>query len=72
MCIRAETTLSLLTLKPGLLMAAGRDVCGNLWLHRLGLDEICEPRTLLNAPSSLSPHTKGALVMWALWVGHKA
>jgi len=54
-CIRAETTLVLLTLKPGLLMDEGRDVCGNLWLHRLGLDEICEPRTLLNAPSSLSP-----------------
>ena len=53
--VRAETTLSLLTLKPGLLMGAGRDACGNLWLHRLDLDEISEPQALLNAPSSLAP-----------------
>lgn len=53
--VRAETTLSLLTLKPGLLMGAGRDACGNLWLHRLDLDEISEPQALVNAPSSLAP-----------------
>ena len=54
LCIRAETTLSLLTLKPGLLMGEGRDVCGNLWLHRLGADEGGEPQALLNAPLSLA------------------
>jgi len=31
----ADHTLSLLTLKPGLFTAHGRDVCGEVWLHRL-------------------------------------
>lgn len=31
-------TLSLLTLKPGLFMADGRDAAGEIWLDRLGID----------------------------------
>ena len=33
----AEHTLSLLTLKPGLFTAAGRDHCGTVWLDSLGV-----------------------------------
>lgn len=58
-CVRAETTLSLLTLKPGLLMGEGRDVCGTLWLHRLGVDEPGgQSQAVLNTPRSQAyrPH----------------
>ncbi len=34
--IRAQATLSLLTLKPGLFTAEGRDHAGSVWLDRLG------------------------------------
>jgi hydroxyethylthiazole kinase-like uncharacterized protein yjeF len=34
--VRAAHTLSLLTLKPGLFTAAGRDHCGQVWLDSLG------------------------------------
>lgn len=34
--VKATDTLSLLTLKPGLFTASGRDAVGNLWLHELG------------------------------------
>jgi ADP-dependent NAD(P)H-hydrate dehydratase / NAD(P)H-hydrate epimerase len=33
--VRATATLSLLTLKPGLFTAHGRDACGDIWLHDL-------------------------------------
>ena len=33
--VRADHTLSLLTLKPGLFTRNGRDACGQIWLHRL-------------------------------------
>jgi len=35
--MRANHTLSLLTLKPGLFTAAGRDHCGQVWLDDLGV-----------------------------------
>ncbi|RVU45492.1 NAD(P)H-hydrate dehydratase [Rubrivivax rivuli] len=35
--VRATDTLSLLTLKPGLFTAQGRDHAGRVWLHRLGV-----------------------------------
>lgn len=35
-CVRARATLSFLALKPGLLTAQGRDVCGDIWLDTLG------------------------------------
>jgi ADP-dependent NAD(P)H-hydrate dehydratase / NAD(P)H-hydrate epimerase len=37
--VRAAHTLSLLTLKPGLFTARGRDHCGHIWLDRLGSPE---------------------------------
>ena len=47
-------TLSLLTLKPGQFTAAGRDACGELWFHDLGIRQDTaadiEPSAWLNAP----------------------
>lgn len=37
--VRADHTLTMLGLKPGLLMGHGRDVCGRLWLADLGLPQ---------------------------------
>jgi len=37
-CVRAHHTLALLTLKPGLFTASGRDLAGSVWLHDLGVD----------------------------------
>lgn len=36
LCVRAHYTLSLLTLKPGLFTADGRDACGDIWFNSLG------------------------------------
>ncbi len=54
--VRASHTLSLLTLKPGLFTAQGRDHCGQVWLDRLGLDEP-EPLATahLNGPGVRQP-----------------
>lgn len=41
--VRASHTLSLLTLKPGLFTAYGRDACGEIWLNDLGLVPACAP-----------------------------
>jgi len=38
MAVRATVTLSLLTLKPGLFTAQGRDAAGSVWLDELGTD----------------------------------
>lgn len=35
--VHADTTLSLLTLKPGLFTGDGRDLAGDIWLDRLGV-----------------------------------
>ncbi len=37
-CVRARWTLALLTLKPGLFTAAGRDHAGRVWFDTLGVD----------------------------------
>ncbi len=37
-CVRASATLSLLTLKPGLFTADGRDMAGQVWLDDLQVD----------------------------------
>jgi len=37
-CVRATHTLTMLTLKPGLFTAAGRDHAGVVWLDALGVD----------------------------------
>lgn len=38
-CVRARHTLALLTLKPGLFTAQGRDQCGWLWFDALGVTQ---------------------------------
>lgn len=52
-CVRATHTLCLLTLKPGLYTAHGRDVSGTVWLDDLGLDQrdtdFLNPTAYLNA-----------------------
>ncbi len=49
-CVRADVTLSFLTLKPGLLTAQGRDLCGNLWLNTLDVEPPAAPDAWVNAP----------------------
>ena len=40
--VHADYTLSLLTLKPGLFTANGRDACGQIWFDSLGVDQDTE------------------------------
>ncbi|HEX2542793.1 MAG TPA: NAD(P)H-hydrate dehydratase [Caldimonas sp.] len=42
-CVSAHDTLTLLTLKPGLFTAAGRDHAGEVWFSDLGVDIGTEP-----------------------------
>jgi hydroxyethylthiazole kinase-like uncharacterized protein yjeF len=42
-CVRATHTLALLTLKPGLFTADGRDHAGQVWLDRLGVADATRP-----------------------------
>ena len=46
--VHADYTLSLLTLKPGLFTASGRDACGEIWLNSLGMDASAGMCALLN------------------------
>lgn len=59
-CVKADLTLSLLTLKPGLFTGAGRDACGDIWFHSLGIAlPPSAPRVaILNArhPHNNRPH----------------
>lgn len=48
-CVRASHTLSLLTLKPGLYTAQGRDHCGEIWLDTLGVSTTLTAMGQLNA-----------------------
>lgn len=52
-CVRANVTLSFLTLKPGLFTAHGRDACGDLWLNALGVTQPEQPDAWLNAPGTV-------------------
>lgn len=55
-CVRAAHTLSLLTLKPGLFTAAGRDHAGMVWLDTLGCDgAFGPPDAWLQGVSSFAP-----------------
>lgn len=60
-CARAQFTLSLLTLKPGLFTADGRDMAGEVWLDDLGLTSIHQMGNLpictarLQGPPLLKP-----------------
>ncbi len=47
-CVAATHTLSMPSLKPGLLTYQGRDACGNVWLNTLGVDASTEPTAWLN------------------------
>jgi hydroxyethylthiazole kinase-like uncharacterized protein yjeF len=40
--VQASATLSLVGLKPGLFTHQGRDVCGDIWLHKLGTESTTE------------------------------
>jgi hydroxyethylthiazole kinase-like uncharacterized protein yjeF len=52
-CVRAAHTLSLLTLKPGLFTAQGRDAVGEVWLDDLGVTPALEPDAwLTGAPAA--------------------
>jgi len=54
--VRATHTLSLLTLKPGLFTAHGRDHCGRVWLDGLGVDTGSEPPSArLAGPAARRP-----------------
>ena len=54
--IRATWTLSLLTLKPGLFTASGRDHAGDVWLDTLDIsDAIDAPTTWLGASCAAPP-----------------
>jgi hydroxyethylthiazole kinase-like uncharacterized protein yjeF len=51
-CVRASHTLSMLSLKPGLLTAQGRDMSGDIWLNTLGAEAPASAYAWLNpAPS---------------------
>jgi hydroxyethylthiazole kinase-like uncharacterized protein yjeF len=51
---QASHTLSLLTLKPGLFTAGGRDACGQVWLDDLGVAASEEPGSWLGGPPVLA------------------
>jgi len=54
-CVRADHTLCLLALKPGLLTAQGRDTCGQLWLDDLGAQIPAHLKVAeINTPSPLA------------------
>lgn len=50
--VRANATLSFLTLKPGLFTAQGRDACGDIWLNTLDVAPPSAPDAWLNAPGA--------------------
>ncbi len=52
-CVRADHTLSLLTLKPGLFTAEGRDQAGAVWFDALGVvdDTTASDAWLIGAPA---------------------
>lgn len=49
--VKADYTLSLLTLKPGLFTADGREACGEIWFNALGMNTPAEGAcACINAP----------------------
>ena len=56
-CVMATHTLTMLSLKPGLFTAAGRDHAGAVWLARLGVDSAADPpRAWLSGAAA--PHAR--------------
>jgi hydroxyethylthiazole kinase-like uncharacterized protein yjeF len=53
--VKASSTLSLLTLKPGLFTAQGRDACGEIWFHGLDCNHSTRPCAELNFGHPRSP-----------------
>ena len=54
--VEALFTLSLLTLKPGLFTAAGRDKAGEVWFSDLGVEALFNPQALTGqAPTTQAP-----------------
>jgi ADP-dependent NAD(P)H-hydrate dehydratase / NAD(P)H-hydrate epimerase len=51
--VRASQTLSLLTLKPGLFTAQGRDACGDIWFNSLGIVPALDASAWLAGPPEL-------------------
>jgi hydroxyethylthiazole kinase-like uncharacterized protein yjeF len=56
-CVRAAHTLALLTGKPGLHTAAGRDAAGTVWLDTLGIDDAAAPDAWLGSAPARAPRT---------------
>ena len=56
-CVRAAHTLSLLTLKPGLFTASGRDHAGTVWLDTLGCNTDAAPADAWLQGASATPHS---------------
>ena len=63
-CVQAQHTLMLLSAKPGVFMAQGRDAAGSLWLDTLGTDELqsqaqadARLNTKQGLPAGLLAHT---------------
>lgn len=56
--VRAHSTLTLLGAKAGLFTADGRDACGDIWFHSLGIIATPVPCALLNSKvdAGLRPH----------------
>jgi len=53
--VEADYTLSLLTLKPGLFTADGRDACGEIWFNALDVPAPPGPCALLNPQPDVKP-----------------
>lgn len=56
--VRAQYTLCLLTLKPGLFTADGRDACGEIWFNNLGVGDPTQSCAILTGqpPTPVRPH----------------
>ena len=50
-CVCANYTLSLLSLKAGLFTAGGRDVCGEIWFNGLGIADTVPAQAVLTGPT---------------------
>lgn len=51
--VKATHTLSLITLRPGLFTAMGRELCGKVWLESLGAEEIVSTRNDIQPVATL-------------------
>lgn len=59
-CVRADHTLSLLTLKPGLFTASGRDHCGVVWLDTLEVTDDDTPDAWLSGAAAVAASRRHA------------